>query len=157
MSKRNAGRQENCNFCDEYESCLRNICDLCGTCEGKIFHIEDEDVSFCGDCLMMIQREIIKGIPSTDQGINIEETIEDDERIIVTRKRITEEEREFIFNRDSRKCVYCQSQGPLHIDHIIPFSKGGTTDRDNLQTLCLVCNFKKGSKIHTTDGVEKHT
>jgi len=32
----------------------------------------------------------------------------------------------------------------LHVDHIIPLSKGGTSDPTNLQTLCELCNLGKG-------------
>lgn len=35
----------------------------------------------------------------------------------------------------------------LHCDHIHPYSKGGETKMDNLQTLCRTCNLKKGSKF----------
>ncbi|HJB68761.1 MAG TPA: HNH endonuclease [Candidatus Fournierella excrementigallinarum] len=35
----------------------------------------------------------------------------------------------------------------LEIDHIIPVSKGGRTEEDNLQTLCWKCNRSKGDKI----------
>lgn len=32
----------------------------------------------------------------------------------------------------------------LHVDHIFPWSKGGETELDNLQTLCQDCNLAKG-------------
>ncbi len=57
-----------------------------------------------------------------------------------------------ILKRDSFKCVIC-GQSPatnhnttLHIDHIVPFSKGGKTNIENLRTLCKHCNLGKSDK-----------
>jgi hypothetical protein len=37
----------------------------------------------------------------------------------------------------------------LHVDHVTPESKGGTSSITNLQTLCASCNLTKGAKLHT--------
>lgn len=52
-----------------------------------------------------------------------------------------------VWNRDGGKCVYCGSMENLHLDHIIPFSKGGDTSVENLQLLCQKCNLQKSNKI----------
>ncbi len=55
-----------------------------------------------------------------------------------------------VLHRDGSKCVFCgrtAKQIELEIDHIIPFSKGGSNDLSNLQTLCIDCNRGKGSRI----------
>lgn len=52
-----------------------------------------------------------------------------------------------VWNRDAGKCVYCGSTENLHLDHIIPFSKGGATNVENLQLLCQKCNLEKSNKI----------
>lgn len=47
------------------------------------------------------------------------------------------------------KCVKCGKEIELHeceADHIIPWSKGGKTDKDNLQFLCKRCNGEKSDK-----------
>lgn len=56
-----------------------------------------------------------------------------------------------IFKRDNYTCVLCgkspatQMGVILHIDHIIPFSKGGENDLKNLRTLCDKCNLARGN------------
>ena len=35
----------------------------------------------------------------------------------------------------------------LHVDHIMPYSKGGETVIENLQTLCSDCNLGKSNLI----------
>ena len=54
-----------------------------------------------------------------------------------------------VMQRDNFKCCICgksPATSPnvtLHIDHIKPWSKGGETTIDNLQTLCSDCNLGK--------------
>ncbi len=56
-----------------------------------------------------------------------------------------------ILNRDSFRCQICGSTAKdgvkLHVDHIIPVSKGGHTTPENLRTLCDRCNLGKSDKI----------
>lgn len=55
-----------------------------------------------------------------------------------------------ILKRDNFRCVLCgisASQGAiLHVDHILPVSKGGKTIPKNLRTLCDRCNMGKSDK-----------
>ena len=45
-------------------------------------------------------------------------------------------------------CCYCgEPFDDGHIDHIIPVSKGGTNDRENLVYCCAFCNMSKGAKL----------
>lgn len=57
-----------------------------------------------------------------------------------------------VLDKDNFRCVFC-GRSPatdigvqLHIDHIVPFSKGGKSLLENLQTLCLECNLGKSNK-----------
>ena len=62
------------------------------------------------------------------------------------KKKIPNRIRQHIFKRDGNICLHCGTGERLSIDHIQPESKGGTLNFSNLQTLCVSCNSKKGSK-----------
>jgi hypothetical protein len=53
-----------------------------------------------------------------------------------------------VFKRDKGQCVMCGSRDELHFDHILPYSKGGTSlSPDNVQLLCARHNLEKGARI----------
>lgn len=52
--------------------------------------------------------------------------------------------RRAVYERDGYACVNCGSPDQLTIDHINPRALGGTDREDNLQTLCITCNSRKG-------------
>lgn len=53
-----------------------------------------------------------------------------------------------VWKRDKGKCVKCGSTDNLHFDHIIPFSKGGSSlVKENIQLLCARHNIEKRDKI----------
>tara|TARA_X000000950_G_C13838492_1_gene629170 strand:- start:563 stop:1534 length:972 start_codon:yes stop_codon:yes gene_type:complete len=62
-------------------------------------------------------------------------------------RRISQEVKDAVWNRDKGKCVECGSNKKLEFDHIIPFSKGGSNTYRNLQLLCENCNRTKSDKI----------
>lgn len=71
----------------------------------------------------------------------------------VSMRRISDKLRYQVLKRDNFKCCACgasPAKNPaveLHIDHIIPWSKGGETTIDNLQTLCSKCNLGKSDTV----------
>ena len=53
-----------------------------------------------------------------------------------------------VWKRDSGKCQICGKEDELHFDHILPFSKGGTSLKaENVQLLCARHNLQKRDKI----------
>lgn len=53
-----------------------------------------------------------------------------------------------VFKRDQGRCVKCSSEDNLHYDHILPFSRGGSSlTAENIQILCARHNLAKSDKI----------
>ena len=63
-------------------------------------------------------------------------------------RQIPGEVQKEVYERDRGKCVECGSTENLHFDHILPFSKGGSSKvAKNIQLLCARHNLKKGAKF----------
>lgn len=55
-----------------------------------------------------------------------------------------------IYTRDGGACWYCEGQIKLsgaHIDHVIPWSRGGRTTEQNGVLSCARCNTTKGARV----------
>jgi hypothetical protein len=53
-----------------------------------------------------------------------------------------------VWKRDKGKCITCGASDELHFDHILPYSKGGTSLKtENIQLLCARHNLQKSAKI----------
>lgn len=69
-----------------------------------------------------------------------------------TSRTINQRLRFLVLARDNFSCCTCGASPAkdggitkLHVDHIIPWSRGGETTMDNLQTLCEKCNLGKSN------------
>ena len=63
-------------------------------------------------------------------------------RVIPTRIKLE------VWQRDNGKCAMCGAVDELHFDHILPFSKGGTSlTAANVQLLCARHNLSKSDHI----------
>jgi len=70
--------------------------------------------------------------------------------------RVVRFSRKNVLLRDRYKCQYCGKEFvPAHLtlDHVIPVSRGGKTQWDNIVTACKSCNAKKGGRKPSEAGM----
>ena len=94
------------------------------------------------DALQEVTTFDVKDVPSV-----VDKPIHNTKREINLRLRFN------VMRRDNFKCCICgatpatNSTIELHIDHIVPWAKGGETTLENLQTLCSKCNLGKSDLL----------
>ncbi len=62
-----------------------------------------------------------------------------------------------VYEHYGYRCCYCGKKfttEKLNIDHIIPRSRGGKTEWDNIVTSCISCNFKKANRTPQEAGMK---
>jgi len=65
--------------------------------------------------------------------------------------------RQSVFERDDFTCRYCGARGgKLECDHVLPRSRGGRDDPDNLVTACKPCNRRKRTRTPEEMGWSLH-
>jgi hypothetical protein len=85
--------------------------------------------------------ELTEDIHSAKEAIKQDIILEHD-RIIPSQVKLE------VWKRDKGMCVKCGSTNNLHFDHIIPYSKGGSSlVAENIQLLCARHNIAKRDKI----------
>jgi len=114
-----------------------HMCDYCEKKDGRSTIVfKDKDFALCSECIeKLFLQHVALGFCQK-------------EHIIVKRKVVSEDIRKRVFSRDGNECKECGAKEDLHLDHIMPFSSGGGTDIDNLQTLCRSCNSRKADKVN---------
>ena len=104
-----------------------------------------------------IENAILKSLPK-------EVLTQEELKEINRRRNIKDTTRYSVLERAGFKCQCCgikplkNNDVILHIDHIIPYSLGGSDNIDNLQVLCNKCNISKRNKFiinHNVNWVEE--
>lgn len=67
--------------------------------------------------------------------------------VLESRAAIPARVRQMVYRRDWYRCVTCGSGERLSLDHIHPWSLGGSDQPENLQTMCIPCNSRKGARV----------
>lgn len=86
--------------------------------------------------------EAIEEVVDANAAVDSAFKITKHRRIIPTHVKLA------VWKRDAGKCTKCSSTDELHFDHILPYSKGGTSLKaENVQLLCARHNLQKSAKI----------
>lgn len=82
-------------------------------------------------------------------AVEDDEDLEQPVRLNATRRRLIPTQVKLeVWQRDHGKCAICGASDELHFDHILPFSKGGTSmTAVNVQLLCARHNLAKSDRI----------
>jgi len=116
------------------------------TVEGDLVSLSAKNLSLeqraeirgaCEDRLMSFVSK--RGIMTWDYRMMEDEPVSDSVRYRLLKKA----------NGRCSLCGATKKETVLHVDHIVPRSKGGTNDESNLQILCLKCNLGKSNKDAT--------
>lgn len=115
--------------------------------EYKFTYTSDGGMAQRSFTIPMNEENITELINHLESKLSLE-ALAKEQRALMTAKLRTQ-----IKERDNFTCcqcgnsVYTEPNLLLEIDHIIPISKGGLTQEDNLQTLCWKCNRSKGATM----------
>jgi len=95
------------------------------------------------------KRNIFKFKLVAIEGVEDDSLAEDMPNRLVERSRIIPTNVKLeMWARDGGRCVTCGATDELHFDHIVPFSKGGTSLKaENIQLLCARHNLQKSARI----------
>ena len=119
---------------------------------GKVFHHPKNGFEICVGELLNGQLAIKQDTPITT-AYDAKKEVSPQINAHRTKREAGLSLRYAVLKRDHFKCCACgasPAKDPsveLHVDHIVPWSRGGETTIDNLQTLCSKCNLGKSDEL----------
>ena len=138
---------------EKQKAIIKNTSKINSDLISKIDKYKNENETIIG----FIESAILKSLP---KEISSQEKLKQINR----RRSINDTTRYAVLERAGFKCQCCgmkplkNNDVILHIDHIIPYSLGGSDSIDNLQVLCDKCNISKRNKFiinHNIDWIEE--
>ena len=138
---------------EKQQNILKNVSNINSDLLSKVEKYKDNNETV----IEFIENAILKSLPK--EVLSQEELKE-----INRRRNIKDTTRYSVLERAGFKCQCCgikplkNNDVILHIDHIIPYSLGGSDNIDNLQVLCNKCNISKRNKFiinHNINWVEE--
>ena len=138
---------------EKQQSIIKNVSNINSDLLSKVEKYKDNNETV----IEFIENAILKSLPK--KALSQEELKE-----INRRRNIKDTTRYSVLERAGFKCQCCgikplkNNDVILHIDHIIPYSLGGSDNIDNLQVLCDKCNISKRNKFiinHNVNWVEE--
>ena len=138
---------------EKQQNILKNVSNINSDLLSKVEKYKNNNETV----IEFIENAILKSLPK--EALSREELKE-----INRRKKISDTTRYAVLERAGFKCQCCgikplkDNDVILHIDHIIPYSLGGSDSIDNLQVLCDKCNISKRNKFiinHNINWIEE--
>ena len=138
---------------EKQQNILKNVSNINSDLLSKVEKYKDDNET----AIEFIENAILKSLPK-------EVLTQEELKEINRRRNIKDTTRYSVLERAGFKCQCCgikplkNNDVILHIDHIIPYSLGGSDNIDNLQVLCNKCNISKRNKFiinHNVNWVEE--
>jgi len=108
-----------------------------------VFALEDSWMeTIDGRRVFKFQLKLLEDIEEEEKQLRALRIDEEHARLIPAAVKLA------VWKRDLGQCVLCSSKENLHFDHILPYSKGGTsTSEKNIQLLRMKHNLQKRANI----------
>jgi len=134
-----------CEMCGSYFHAIIKSAKYCSdACKLENHKSLIADKSYCVETCHHCGKEFVKNNAKSNQIYCSNECANE-----CAKQRSQTRWRFVIFERDDFTCFYCgktsyRDGSELHVDHVVPGSKGGKDEASNLVTSCQLCNLSKG-------------
>jgi 5-methylcytosine-specific restriction endonuclease McrA len=89
--------------------------------------------------------------------VDIHSIVACDGRVVAPARNVPPLTNQALFRRDLNMCLYCGGEfldRDLTRDHVLPRSRGGSDEWDNVVAACRRCNHRKGNRLAHECGLE---